>query len=481
MAEDDTWQKAFGEKWDAIVLGTGLKECLLSGLLSVAGKKVLHLDRNSYYGGASASLDIHQLFTKFGVESPPTEAELGKLRDYSVDLIPKFLMAGGQLVKVLVHTGVSNYIEFKPVDGSFVYSSKAGKICKVPSTPEDATKSSLMSMMEKTRMMQFTLWVSKVNLADRKTWVAGMMTKKRLELDTITGKEFFKYWALEQATIDFLTHATCLYRDESWATQPAIEVVKRMQLYLESKTRFAGMTSPYLYPLYGLGELPQAFARLAAVHGGTYMLNHAMDESGPVFGEGKFEVQYTDKVATGVKVMDTTANAAIVVGDPSYFPELVKKTGTVVRAIAVVNEPIASTNQAGSYQVIFPGSTVGRTNDLYLFCCSSPHKVTPDGKYTVFCSTTVEGPSEGMSTEALAQRELAAGLSLISAANPARIFYDQYDLMAPLENGQASHVFVSESFDATTHFETAITDVLAMYERIMGEKLILTDGPGSSE
>ena len=26
-----------------------------------------------------------------------------------------------------------------------------------------------------------------------------------------------------------------------------------MQLYLDSMTRFAGMTSPYLYPLYGLG------------------------------------------------------------------------------------------------------------------------------------------------------------------------------------------------------------------------------------
>jgi hypothetical protein len=31
--------------------GTGLTECLLSGLLSVEGKKVLHLDRNQYYGG----------------------------------------------------------------------------------------------------------------------------------------------------------------------------------------------------------------------------------------------------------------------------------------------------------------------------------------------------------------------------------------------------------------------------------------------
>ena len=51
----DDWKAAFAEEWDAVVLGTGLKECLLSGLLSVAGKKVLHLDRNDYYGGASAS------------------------------------------------------------------------------------------------------------------------------------------------------------------------------------------------------------------------------------------------------------------------------------------------------------------------------------------------------------------------------------------------------------------------------------------
>jgi Rab GDP dissociation inhibitor len=484
MAEDDTWQKAFGEKWDAIVLGTGLKECLLSGLLSVAGKKVLHLDRNPYYGGASASLDVTQFFDKMGSSEKPVEAELGKLRDYSIDLIPKFLMAGGNLVKVLIHTGVSNYIEFKPVDGSFVYSNKAGKVCKVPATPEDAMKSSLMSMMEKTRMMQFTLWVSKVQLADRKTWVAGTMTKKKLELDTMTGKEFFKYWALEQATIDFLTHACCLYLDESYTELPAIEIVKKMQLYLESKTRFAGMTSPFLYPLYGLGELPQAFARLAAVHGGTYMLNHAMGDEGPVFGEGKFEVQYEAGVATGIKVMDTVANASVVIGDPSYFPTLVKKQGAVVRCIAIVNAPLASTNlgsePAGSYQVIFPGSTIGRKNDLYLFCCSSPHKVAPAGKYIIFCSTIIEGPATG-ACEGIAQRELAAGLELISAASPAKMFYDMYDLMVPVEAGSQSKVYISESYDATSHFETTITDVLAMYERIVGEKLILTSGPGSSE
>lgn len=38
-------------EYDVIVLGTGLTECILSGVLSVKGKKVLHLDRASYYGG----------------------------------------------------------------------------------------------------------------------------------------------------------------------------------------------------------------------------------------------------------------------------------------------------------------------------------------------------------------------------------------------------------------------------------------------
>jgi Rab GDP dissociation inhibitor len=42
-------------------MGTGLTECILSGLLSIEGKKVLHMDRNDYYGGDSASLNLTQV------------------------------------------------------------------------------------------------------------------------------------------------------------------------------------------------------------------------------------------------------------------------------------------------------------------------------------------------------------------------------------------------------------------------------------
>ena len=42
----------------------------------------------------------------------------------------------GQLVKLLIHTGVTRYLEFKSVEGSFVY--KGGKPHKVPADEKEA-------------------------------------------------------------------------------------------------------------------------------------------------------------------------------------------------------------------------------------------------------------------------------------------------------------------------------------------------------
>lgn len=93
-----------------------------------------------------------QLYRKFrGDQAPP--AELGRDRDYAVDLIPKFIFASGELTKILVHTDVTRYLEFKQIAGSFVY--RDGKISKVPSTEMEAVKSPLMGLFEKRRAKKF--------------------------------------------------------------------------------------------------------------------------------------------------------------------------------------------------------------------------------------------------------------------------------------------------------------------------------------
>lgn len=112
-------------------------------------------------------------------------------------------------------------------------------------------------------------------------------------------------------------HAICLYTDDSYRQKaPAIEVISKMQLYYRSVNRFG--KSPYLYPLYGLGELPQSFARLSAVYGGTYMLEKPVDEI--VIEDGK---------VVGVKSDGETARCEKVICDPSYAPNRVRKCGQV--------------------------------------------------------------------------------------------------------------------------------------------------------
>jgi RAB protein geranylgeranyltransferase component A len=122
----------------------------MSGLMSVDKKKVLHIDKNDYYGGAAASLTLDQLFTKFAAGEPgavrqtlhPAPAkkgscpvvdaaehvgrslqEMGSKRDYNCDLIPKFVMAKGLLVKILLHTRTTHYLDFAKVQGSCVHPS----------------------------------------------------------------------------------------------------------------------------------------------------------------------------------------------------------------------------------------------------------------------------------------------------------------------------------------------------------------------
>merc|ERR1712188_202002 len=172
------------EEYDVIVLGTGLKECILSGLLSVSGKKVLHMDRNDYYGGESASLNLNQLFAKFAGDKQPDPA-LGQSRDYNVDLIPKFIIANGILTKLLVHTKVTRYIDFKVVDGSFVYigpqggffGGSKGAIHKVPATAGEAVNSGIMGFWEKNRARKFFEFCSTYDVNNSKTW-QGVDVKK---------------------------------------------------------------------------------------------------------------------------------------------------------------------------------------------------------------------------------------------------------------------------------------------------------------
>lgn len=426
------------EEYDCIVLGTGLKECILSGMLSVSGKKVLHVDRNKYYGGESASITpLQELFQKFGL-SEPDEKEHGRGRDWNVDLVPKFLMANGLLVKLLIHTGVTRYLEFKSVEGSYVY--KGGKIYKVPVDQKEALSSDLMGIFEKRRFRNFLIFVQDFQENDPKTW-------KDVDPQRMSALQLYTKFGLDKNTQDFTGHALALYLNDDYINEPAANLIRRIKLYSDSLARYG--KSPYLYPLYGLGELPQGFARLSAIYGGTYMLNTPVDE-----------IVFEGSSVVGIKSGGVVAKCKQVFCDPSYVKDRVKKTGQVIRCICLLNHPIPNTRDALSTQIIIPQNQVNRKSDIYVSLVSNTHQVSAQGWFIAMVSTKVETSN--------AELEIKPGLDLLGPIK--QKFISISDYYEPIDDGKGSKVFISKSYDATSHFETTCLDVLDIYKRATGEE-----------
>ncbi|KAI8616651.1 GDP dissociation inhibitor [Chytriomyces sp. MP71] len=427
------------DQYDVIVLGTGLTECILSGLLSVEGKKVLNLDRNDYYGGASASLKLSQLYANFKTGATPPES-YGKDRDYSVDLIPKFAMASGEFVDILYHTDVTRYLEFRQVEGSFVF--RDGKVSKVPSSNQEALLSPLMSLTEKNRAKGFFEFIQGYDFSNP-------ATQQGIDLNTAPMSEVYAKFGLEAGSQDFIGHALALHLHDDYMSQPAKDTYERICLYMNSMARYG--KSPYIYPMHGLGELPQGFARLSAIHGGVYMLNKPVDEI--VYdGTGKF---------LGVKSEGEVAKAALVIGDASYFPDKAKKVGRVIRAICLLNHPIPGTGDADSVQIVIPQNQIGRNHDIYIAAVSSAHCVASAGHYIAIVSTIVSTDD--------AEAEIVPALALLGPILEKFVHID--DMYEPANDGTQDQVFVTKSYDATSHFESVCEDVKDVYKRITGQEL----------
>lgn len=438
-----------------MVCGTGLKECILSGLLSMSGKKVLHIDRNDYYGAESASLTLSSLFEKFRPgESPPKS--WGTDYFWNVDLIPKFVMAAGNLVTMLVKTKVSEYLEWKPIEGTYVYQfqeagwfSGPAFVHKVPASPKEALESPLMSFMEKSRCQSFFQFVAGWE-PDRPETQNGM------DPETQTMADVYAAFGLCEDTMDFIGHAVALYTDDEYLSKPCGPTLAKIQLYMNSISMYG--RSPFIYPLYGLGGLPEGFARRSAVHQGTFMLGRSV--------EG-FDYDEDGKVCA-VRCSEGVAKCKMVICDPSYASSSkTRPAGRVVRAICILNAPIPSTSNSMSCQVIIPQRQLQRQSDIFIMMISWEHNIAYRDKFVAIVSTMVETEDP--------EQEIKPALDLLGEIEDQ--FVSVTELCVPTDDGSQDGVYVTQSYDATSHFEDATSEVLRMWRTIVGEELDLTIPP----
>lgn len=261
---------------------------------------------------------------------------------------------------MLISSNICRYAEFRAVDK--IVTLLNGKVTAVPCSRADVFTNKNVNVVEKRLLMK----------------ALGNCLNANDDADTdakfkkFGDKTFVEYLQSERLTpnlIHYVLYAIAMCDDQ---TSCAVGV-KRTKQFLQSLGRYGN--TPFLFPMYGCGEIPQCFCRLCAVFGGVYCLKRSIDTiridevqndfrsvscGGQTINAKALVLGNGGRIGNAAKSIRFTANDSI-----ETTPNEVNKCGQLARAIYIVTKPLGdeSLNSGGGGVNILrlPGSS--KTND----------------------------------------------------------------------------------------------------------------------
>ncbi|KAM8819346.1 rab proteins geranylgeranyltransferase component A 2 [Rhynchonycteris naso] len=177
-------------------------------------------------------------------------------RRFNIDLVSKLLYSQGSLIELLIKSNVSRYAEFKNVIRILAF--REGRVEQVPCSRADVFNSKDLTMVEKRMLMKFLTFCLDYE----------QHPNEYQDFIQCSFSEYLKTKRLTPNLQHFVLHSIAM--TESSCT--TVDGLKATKHFLQCLGRFGN--TPFLFPLYGQGEIPQCFCRMCAVFGGIYCLRH---------------------------------------------------------------------------------------------------------------------------------------------------------------------------------------------------------------
>uniref|UniRef100_A0A3P8WYU8 Rab proteins geranylgeranyltransferase component A n=1 Tax=Cynoglossus semilaevis TaxID=244447 RepID=A0A3P8WYU8_CYNSE len=308
-------------EFDVVILGTGLVESVVAAACSRVGQRVLHLDRRSYYAGNWASFTFNGLqdWIRESQEQRPPE----ELQDWSS------LVKEGEKLMYLPHSdsaSISNieiycFARFRPITDSSGGDGTGLRLFKPIRVHQEEdhlllpaetwvdpplpvcqpinfssslgpflrqlmfSRGSLVDLLIKSNVSRYAEFknVSRV-LTCRERRVQQVCPHMSLSRPTnwtvfltsghpYRGRPYLDFLSDQQLGENlqhFLLHSIAMVT-ENTPTEVGLAATRH---FLRCLGRYGN--TPFLFPVYGLGEIPQCFCRMSAVFGGVYCLRHSV-------------------------------------------------------------------------------------------------------------------------------------------------------------------------------------------------------------
>ncbi|XP_061215657.1 rab proteins geranylgeranyltransferase component A 2-like [Neopsephotus bourkii] len=180
-------------------------------------------------------------------------------RRFNIDLVSKLLYSRGLLIDLLIKSNVSRYAEFK--NATRILAFREGKVEQVPCSRADVFNSTQLTMVEKRMLMKFLTFCLDYE----------QHPEEYQDYENSTFAEFLRTRKLTPSLQHFILHSIAMVSETDCSTLEGLQATKK---FLQCLGRYGN--TPFLFPLYGQGEIPQCFCRLCAVFGGIYCLRHSV-------------------------------------------------------------------------------------------------------------------------------------------------------------------------------------------------------------
>ncbi|ORY29926.1 hypothetical protein BCR33DRAFT_857535 [Rhizoclosmatium globosum] len=455
--------------------------------LSRNGLKVVHVDPNETYGELGAVLNLKETLDlshfEGGEKVEPEDKEtleslLKESRKYCIELSPKLIFSSGDLVSTMIASNVSNYLEFRALEqhtwsgrtNSRPFRALLSQFVPAATTvasegDSEGAEKSVEEVVDPEEGMPFIAFLEKQGLSTKSCAILfnaiGLFVGAQ-DRDNITKKE-------------------------------GVEAIKQ---YLGSIGRF-GVT-PFLSGVYGTSsEVSQAFCRVCAVHGGTYILGFKPTNVSRVSldGESTFVVKSKDidddsNVELTAKWIITSPSCA------SKFSESLEsvgirstvKTKRISRCVAISDTKLENIGEPGL--IVIPPKENGKAGAIGLQH-SANTLVSPAGKYILYLSMKSDDTSTAREDlEGILKTVLSAGSArseegneMDSVAPLATVYVTQTVRDSDVQHGN-DRVLVTSDWSQSISFEENIKEAKKLFESIVGkgvEFMPAVEGAGDDE
>lgn len=419
---------------------------------------------------------IHPSFQNYTKHNNLTlQRALDRNREFNIDITAKIIYSAGDFIDCLIKSGVAKYLEFRSLEGLFylvedistpnvkLHDSSVKpdvlRLWKVPCSKGDVFNTTQLNAIEKRTFMRFLQFISEWGMAhagkelyslNEKELALGRSlhrpqnkvksvddTKGNLDEELMKNKDFTKL--MEEYKLSPKLQAIVIYALCFVATKVAIgsgdatdctklsayEALLLLYRHVDSLGKYS--ETAFLVPIYGSGEITQAFCRMSAVWGGTFILRRGVAEV--IYNPQEFYIDtesseekpvHSDEVNTAVEmtssnikgtkinsdyiVRDTNGNefkAAKFVSNVSFWPGAVHDNSKVLVQAILVCSTSTILPLARSIAIIPPQSkfhdsdanqykSLDNSHAIYIIQNDYTTSTTPEGSVILNINTIVE-------------------------------------------------------------------------------------------